>query len=125
MSLYLPQALMSVALPVLLLVLFIVGVVRSGGVPRILLAVAAMASGISIVLIPFAPQVADSIGFAGYGMLAAVPNVVSGICTGVALIIGRPGVPTQPSNLGGYPPATGYPGYPPAPGYQAGAPRQE
>ena len=130
MSLNLPQW-MSLIIPALLLALFIVGVVRSGGVPRILLAVAAVTNGIGVLLGLFGHQISQSIGFAWYGMIVGVPNIVSGICTAVALIIGRPGVPTQPTNPGGYPPASGYPGYPsvtgypPAAGHQGGAPYQQ
>ena len=124
MSLNLPQW-MSLIIPALLLALFIVGVVRSGGVPRILLAVAAVANGIGVLLGLFGHQISHSIGFAWYGMIVGVPNIVSGICTAVALIIGRPGVAKQQPNYGDYPPASGYPGYPPSTGYQGGAPYQQ
>ena len=124
MSLNLPQW-MSLIIPALLLALFIVGVVRSGGVPRILLAVAAVTNGIGVLLGLFGHQISQSIGFAWYGMIVGVPNIVSGICTAVALIIGRPGVAKQQPNYGDYPPAPGYPGYPPSTGYQGGAPYQQ
>ncbi len=124
MSLNLPQW-MSLIIPALLLALFIVGVVRSGGVPRILLAVAAVTNGIGVLLGLFGHQISQSIGFAWYGMIVGVPNIVSGICTAVALIIGRPGVAKQQPNYGDYPPASGYPGYPPSTGYQGGAPYQQ
>lgn len=98
----------AMILPLFILALLVIGVVRSGGLPRILLAIAAGFSLIQILLIPFLPMLFESLGAPIVSLFQAVPRLAEGVLLGVALIIGRPG----------YLPSNAHPTYPGQPGSQ-------
>lgn len=104
-------ALILSLIPTLLLaVLFVFGVVRSGGVPRILLAIWVLLSTVTSVLNIVGAALAWHMSYPGFGAAVSVTGFVSSILLAVALIIGRPG-------YRGAPPAYGapmnHPGPPP------------
>ena len=72
--------------------LYIVGVVRSRGPARILLAAWVVVSAITFVLNFFVvPMLFNSMGAVSTSVLLSLVNAVGSILLGVALIIGRPG----------------------------------
>ena len=107
---------MFVILQVFFIALFIVGVVRSRGVARILLAVWVAISVIGTVLTLLAPGFIQRMGVQAYGLIAGTVNLIGSALLGVALIIGRPG--HRPLENQGY---QSHLRYPANPGYQRNA----
>lgn len=100
---------------VLFVALFVVAIVRSRGVARVLLAIWTLTSTVGKFLGIFAPQLFASLGYLGPSFVLGLLGMVNAVLLGLVLIIGRPGYrgeddrrsyPGQP-----YPPA-GYPGNP-------------
>lgn len=117
MDFYLASYLPTLLMQLVFLALYIVGVVRSRGVARILLAVWVAVTAISTVLSTvLLPVITEAVGFPGYGLIFGIISALGSILLGVALIIGRPGyrgeddrpVYGQP---GPYPPQGGPYGY--------------
>lgn len=75
----------------ILLALYIVGVVRSRGAARVLLAVWVALTAGGIVLSIMLEQLIVSLSVSGYSLLVGIVNFVGSAVLGVALIIGRPG----------------------------------
>jgi len=92
------------------LALFVVGVVLSRGVARILLAAWVAIQAVSVAVTLLAPNLVDALGIAGWGVLNALITFGGSLLLGVALIVGRPGYRGEDA-----PVPTGYPGYPQAP----------
>ena len=82
---------MFIALQVVYLALFVVGVIRSRGIARILLAVWVVVSAISTVINIVAPQLVDGIGISGFGIISFGVNFIGTVLLAIALILGRPG----------------------------------
>lgn len=82
---------MFVIMQVLFIALFILGVVRSRGVARILLAIWVAISVLGTVLTVLAPGIVDRMGVQAYALIAGTVNLIGSALLGVALIIGRPG----------------------------------
>ncbi|SHI44486.1 hypothetical protein SAMN02745244_00361 [Tessaracoccus bendigoensis DSM 12906] len=79
------------ATQLILLALYIVGVVRSRGAARVLLAVWVGLTAGGIVLSVMLEQLIVSLSISGYSLLVGIVNFVGSAVLGVALIIGRPG----------------------------------
>lgn len=90
--------------------LFIAGVVLSRGVARVLLAAWVVIQAVSIVVTLLAPNLIDTLGIAGWGLLNALITFGGSLLLGLALIIGRPGY-----RGGGAAGPTGPQWYPPVP----------
>lgn len=80
--------------------LFVVGVVRSRGVARILLGVWLGLSAVSLVLSVATPALFGALGPSGFGLVSGIVNLAASALLGVALIIGRPGYATDRPELG-------------------------
>ncbi|AQP48593.1 hypothetical protein BW730_14880 [Tessaracoccus aquimaris] len=114
-----PDLLLFLVPQVAMLALYIVGVIRSAGVARILLAIWVVihfASTLFIVFVPGPLHPTDTV----YILLNSGLGAVGSILLALALILGRPGYRGDPQ------PGYASPGYPPAagpnPGYGSNAP---
>lgn len=113
---------MFLILQVLMVALYVVAVVRSRGVARILLAIWAALSLVMVVLSVISAPIVNAIGVSMFSLLFTGLNFVGSVLLGVAILLGRPGV-YQPDATqyfyAGPPPVYGQPGPSPIGGDQA------
>lgn len=73
------------------LALYVVGVVRSRGVARILLAIWLGLSFVALALTLAMGSLVAGLGLSGFALLTGAVNLIGSLLLGIALIIGRPG----------------------------------
>ena len=114
-----PDLLLFLVPQVAMLALYVVGVIRSAGVARILLAIWVVIHFVSTLLFVFLPGAMHPTHTV-YILLTTGLGSIGSILLALALILGRPGYRGDPQ------PGYGSPGYPPAagpnPGYGPNAP---